>query len=103
MENYGIPHTKPFTIHEGFHFVMQQWLFALGIWKIYEIGQMQGMILFNWMMGGLLLFGYYRITDFYIYPMVMTLLFPGYLPSLFRFFCLFISASVRRLLPFLFS
>ena len=24
VENYGIPHTEPFTIHEGFHFVMQQ-------------------------------------------------------------------------------
>lgn len=51
VENFGIPHTEPFTIHEGFHFVMQQWLFALGLWKIYEIGQMQGVLLFTWAMG----------------------------------------------------
>lgn len=63
VENYGIPHTEPFTIHDGFHFVMQQWLFALGLWKIYEIGQMQGMLFFNWIMGGLLIFGYYRLLQ----------------------------------------
>ena len=63
VENYGIPHTEPFTIHEGFHFVMQQWLFALGLWKIYEIGQMQGMLFFNWIMGGLLISGYYRLLQ----------------------------------------
>lgn len=63
VENYGIPHTEPFTIHEGFHFVMQQWLFALGLWKIYEIGQMQGMLLFNWITGAIFIFIFYKLLQ----------------------------------------
>lgn len=63
VENYGIPHTEPFTIHQGFHFVMQQWLFALGIWKIYEINQMQGMLLFNWIMGAVFIFVFYKLLQ----------------------------------------
>lgn len=63
VENYGIPHTEPFTIHQGFHFVMQQWLFALGLWKIYEINQMQGMLLFNWIMGAVFIFVFYKLLQ----------------------------------------
>ena len=63
VENFGIPHTEPFTIHEGFHFVMQQWLFALGLWKIYEIDQMQGMLLFNWIMGAVFIFVFYKLLQ----------------------------------------
>lgn len=63
VENYGIPRTEPFTIHQGFHFVMQQWLFALGLWKIYEIGQMQGMLLFNWITGAVFLFIFYQLLQ----------------------------------------
>lgn len=63
VENYGIPHTEPFTIHEGFHFVMQQWLFALGLWKIYEIGQMQGVLLFTWAMGAVFIFVFYKLLQ----------------------------------------
>lgn len=63
VENYGIPHTEPFTIHEGFHFVMQQWLFALGLWKIYEISQMQGMLLFNWISGAIFIFIFYKLLQ----------------------------------------
>ena len=63
VENYGIPHTEPFTIPEGFHFVMQQWLFALGLWKIYEIGQMQGMLLFNWITGAIFIFIFYKLLQ----------------------------------------
>lgn len=47
VENFGIPHTEPFTIYKDIHFVMQQWLFALGIWKIYEISQMKSMLIPN--------------------------------------------------------
>ena len=25
VASFGIPHVEPFTLHEGFHFVMQQW------------------------------------------------------------------------------
>lgn len=63
VENFGIPHTEPFTIHEGFHFVMQQWLFALGLWKIYEIEQMQGMLLFNWITGAIFIFIFYKLLQ----------------------------------------
>jgi len=63
VENFGIPHTEPFTIHEGFHFVMQQWLFALGLWKIYEIGQMQGVLLFTWTMGAVFIFVFYKLLQ----------------------------------------
>lgn len=46
---YGIPHIEPFTIHQGFSFVMQQWLSAVifylsysflgkyGLWLVMEI------------------------------------------------------------------
>lgn len=63
VENFGIPHTEPFTIHEGFHFVMQQWLFALWLWKIYEIGQMQGVLLFTWAMGAVFIFVFYKLLQ----------------------------------------
>lgn len=42
---------------------MQQWLFALGLWKIYEIGQMQGMLLFNWIMGAVFIFVFYKLLQ----------------------------------------
>lgn len=32
----GIPHIEPFTIHQGFHFVMQQWLSASIFWLAYS-------------------------------------------------------------------
>lgn len=47
VENFGIPYTEPFTIYKDIHFVMQQWLFALGIWEIYEISQMKSMLIPN--------------------------------------------------------
>lgn len=32
----GIPHTEPFTLHEGMAFVMQQWLTAVLFWAVYS-------------------------------------------------------------------
>ena len=32
----GIPHIEPFTIHEGMHFVMQQWLSGVIFWSVYD-------------------------------------------------------------------
>lgn len=32
---HGIPTVEPFTMHQGFHFVMQQWLSAAIFWSIY--------------------------------------------------------------------
>ncbi len=34
--DYGIPYFEPFTIHEGMHFVMQQWLAAVIYWAAYD-------------------------------------------------------------------
>ncbi len=33
---HGIPHIEPFTIHQDFHFVMQQWLSASIFWLAYS-------------------------------------------------------------------
>ena len=35
VEN-GFPHVEPFTIHDGFHFVMQQWLTGVIFWEVYD-------------------------------------------------------------------
>ena len=32
---HGIPTIEPFTMHQGFHFVMQQWLSAVIFWSVY--------------------------------------------------------------------
>lgn len=63
IENYGIPHTEPFTIHENFHFVMQQWLFDVILWKIYTLAHMNGMLAFSWICGGIILFIYYHLLQ----------------------------------------
>lgn len=49
VEEFGCPHVEPFTIHEDFHFVMPQWLFALGLWKLYKAGGMPAMLGYNWL------------------------------------------------------
>lgn len=49
VEQFGIPHVEPFTIHKGFHFVMPQWLFALGLWKLFKTGGMVAMLGYNWL------------------------------------------------------
>ncbi len=61
LEAFGIPHIEPFTLHDGFHFVMQQWLFALGLWQLYGIGGVYGLVAFSWVAGALLLLLYYRL------------------------------------------
>lgn len=35
LEN-GFPHVEPFTIHQNFHFVMQQWLSSVIFWVVYS-------------------------------------------------------------------
>jgi hypothetical protein len=63
VENYGIPHTEPFTIHENFHFVMQQWLFDVMLWKIYTVAHSTGMLAFSCIFGGIIFFIYYRLLQ----------------------------------------
>ena len=44
VEIYGIPYTDPFTFHAGLHYVMQQWLFAFLLWKLYTFFGIGGLI-----------------------------------------------------------
>ena len=41
---HGIPHTDPFTIHEGLHYVMQQWLSSLSFFTIYKFFGKYGLL-----------------------------------------------------------
>ncbi len=36
VETNGIPTIEPLTMHENFSFVMQQWLFSLGAWFLFD-------------------------------------------------------------------
>ena len=61
VEQFGIPHVEPFTIHQNFHFVMHQWLFDLGWWKLYKLGGLNAMIAYNWIISAVFLFLYSRL------------------------------------------
>lgn len=61
VEQFGIPHVEPFTIHQNFHFVMHQWLFDLGLWKLYKLGGLKAMIAYNWAIAAVFLFVYSRL------------------------------------------
>lgn len=62
VEQFGIPHVEPFTIHQNFHFVMHQWLFDLGLWKLYKLGGLKAMMAYNWIMAALFFFVYVRLV-----------------------------------------
>ena len=62
VEAYGVPHTEPFTMHEGLHYVMQQWLFALGLWKVYSFAGTAGLVAFAWIAGAVILFLFDRLV-----------------------------------------
>lgn len=62
VEEFGLPHVEPFTIHKGFHFVMPQWLFALGLWKLYRAGGMLAMLGYNWVMAAVFYGVYARLV-----------------------------------------
>lgn len=61
VASFGIPHVEPFTLHEGFHFVMQQWLFAWLLWQIYAHAGSWGLVAFSWAAGAAILFAYCRL------------------------------------------
>ena len=54
----GIPHVEPFSMHQGFDFVMQQWLSALIFWGAYAEAGMAGvnLLVLLCLVGTLLLF-----------------------------------------------
>ena len=60
VEQNGFPHVEPFTIHNDFHFVMQQWLFAFGLWKVYSLFGDAGLIGFAYIAGMIILLIYYK-------------------------------------------
>jgi len=61
VDLYGFPHTEPFTIHEGLHFIMQQWLFAWILWKVYAFAGIFGLQAFAWIGGAVLIYLDYRL------------------------------------------
>lgn len=46
IEQYGFPHELSFSVHAGehFHYIMQQWLFALWDWKVYQAFGLYGIL-----------------------------------------------------------
>lgn len=62
VESFGIPHTNPFAMHEGWAFVMQQWLFALGLWKLYAAFGLWGLVGYAYVFGALVIFLYDRLV-----------------------------------------
>ncbi|MCQ2455528.1 MAG: hypothetical protein MJ090_05265 [Clostridia bacterium] len=63
--NYGFPNFEPFTIHNGFEFIIQQWLFDLIIYFLYmQFGKIGVLIL---------VFSMSILTAFLIYKLCMML------------------------------
>lgn len=60
-ETGTIPHTEFATMHEGLHYVMEQWLTAVIFWKIYSNFGVDGLIFFAWAVGFILIFVYYKL------------------------------------------
>lgn len=58
----GIPVTEPFTIHEGLHFVMQQWLTDVIYWEIYSYAGTGGLMFMLHVVAAALIYAYYRLA-----------------------------------------
>ena len=58
----GIPVTEPFTIHEGLHFVMQQWLTDVIYWEIYRYAGTGGLLAMLHIVAIALIYAYYRLA-----------------------------------------
>lgn len=59
---HGIPFIEPFTLHEGWHFVMQQWLYALGLWEWYRAFGTGGLFVFPFLAGAVIIFLFDRLV-----------------------------------------
>ena len=57
----GVPTVDPFTIHEGFSYIMQQWGSSTLIWKIYDIFGEYGLLIMVFLVLILLLIFFYRL------------------------------------------
>ncbi len=61
VAEHGLPYTEPLSMHEGFAFVMEQWLFDIGIWRLYELCGFAGLYAFSYVMSAVLLYAFYRL------------------------------------------
>ena len=59
--SHGIPHMDPFTIHEGLHYVMQQWLSSIIFYGVYKIFGKYGLLLLMFLLFWLLTFILYKL------------------------------------------
>ncbi len=58
---HGIPHIEPFTIHENFSFVMQQWLTSIIFWKSYQCFGADGLMLLLYPIAALNIYAIYSL------------------------------------------
>ena len=56
----GIPHTEPFSMHEGLHFVLEQWLTDIVFWNIFDSFGTEGLLFLTWLTGVALFYAYYK-------------------------------------------
>lgn len=61
VTEFGIPYVEPFTMHEGFRFVMQQWLTSVLLWTVYDAFGVLGLNLLVLIAGFVTLFIIHRI------------------------------------------
>lgn len=57
----GIPTIEPFTIHEGFNYIMQQWLSASIFWGIFNTFGKFGILTLMYIMSFALMFTFYKL------------------------------------------
>ena len=61
VETGTIPHVEFASMHEGLHYVMEQWLTAAIFWEIYSSFGADGLMNFCWLVGAVLLCVYYKL------------------------------------------
>jgi len=59
--NHGIPYIEPFTIHEGLHYVMQQWLSSTIFYGIYSKLGGYGLLTFTILISFIIIIVYYKL------------------------------------------
>lgn len=59
--NHGIPHVEPFTIHQGLHYVMQQWLSSIIFYSIYNTFGKNGILILMIIIFCLITIIYYKL------------------------------------------
>ncbi len=61
VTEHGIPNTEPFSMHEGLHFVLEQWLTDIVFWNVFEWFGPMGLLTFTCLTGICLFYAYYRL------------------------------------------